>query len=311
MTNNCDLEKVRPPAILVTGVPRSGTTWLARLLATAPGTAMTGREPMNPGARQYSLGGTLEGWSRLQQPSPRQKRALRSAYRGVNPFVYSRYGRRQWAAPFSRTRLIMKDPFAMLSISAIRRVTRARAILIYRHPGAVLASYRRMGWAPDLDQIVPILRQHPDQTGDLDLAHIGLGRTSSEAAEMGLFWAGLHSLALGDVATTDTIVLAHDEIAAKGADAAHRLFDELGLCWNASSAREFSSDGRGQGGGPTPASQSSGHTLHHFDRAPAAVAHAWREQLTRDELVEIEEVAGPTLARLDAARFRLHGEESP
>ena len=45
--------------ILVTGVPRSGNTWLARLLATSPGTAMAGREPMNPRGRQYALGGTL------------------------------------------------------------------------------------------------------------------------------------------------------------------------------------------------------------------------------------------------------------
>ncbi len=304
-------DDVRPPAILVTGVPRSGTTWLARLLATAPGTAMTGREPMNPGARQYSLGGTLDGWSRLQQPSPKQQRALRSAYRGVNPFVYSRYGRRQWAAPFARTRVIMKDPFAMLSIAAIRRVTGARAVLIYRHPGAVLASYRRMGWTPDLDQIAPILRRNPDQAVDLDLARSEPGHPTSEAAEMGLFWAGLHVLALDDLATTDTIVLAHDEIATKGADAAHRLFDELGLGWNASSAREFSGDDRGGAGAATSTPQPSDHTLHHFDRAPAAVAHAWREQLTRDEIEEIEEVAGPTLARLDAARFRLHGDELP
>ena len=56
--------------ILVTGVPRSGTTWLARLLAGSPGTALAGREPMNPRGRQYALGGTLTGWARLSDLTP-------------------------------------------------------------------------------------------------------------------------------------------------------------------------------------------------------------------------------------------------
>ena len=89
--------------ILVTGVPRSGTTWLARLLALSPATALAGREPMNPRGRQYALGGSLDGWARLTDPSPYQRFLLRSAYRGWNPMVYSRFGTRQWAGPLPQT----------------------------------------------------------------------------------------------------------------------------------------------------------------------------------------------------------------
>ena len=58
--------------ILVTGVPRSGTTWLARWLAAGAGMALPGREPMNPHGRSYALAGTLTGWVRLSEPTPRQ-----------------------------------------------------------------------------------------------------------------------------------------------------------------------------------------------------------------------------------------------
>ena len=148
----------RPP-ILVTGVPRSGTTWLARVLATADRVALAGREPMNPRGKQYALAHTLGGWTRLEDPSSRQRWALRTAYRGLNPWLYSRYGRRQWAAPLPWTRLVVKDPFAMLSLPAVVSVTGARAVFLYRHPGAVLASYRRMGWRPDLDELRPLVER--------------------------------------------------------------------------------------------------------------------------------------------------------
>ena len=37
---------------------------------------------MNPRGKQYALGGTLDGWTRLTDPTPRQRLLLRAAYRG-------------------------------------------------------------------------------------------------------------------------------------------------------------------------------------------------------------------------------------
>jgi len=159
--------------LLVTGMPRSGTTWLARLLASARGTALTGREPMNPRGRQYALAGTLSGWARLTTLSRKQEAALSRAYAGRTPWVYSRYGHRQWAALVPRTRIVVKDPFAMLSIPAIHRVTTAQPVLIYRHPGAVLTSYQRMGWAPDVEELRPIVAEFIERHGDQPGLHTG------------------------------------------------------------------------------------------------------------------------------------------
>ncbi|MGL5825283.1 MAG: sulfotransferase [Nocardioides sp.] len=283
--------------LLVTGVPRSGTTWLARLLSMAPGTALAGREPMNPRGRQYALSGTLGGWTRLELPTSRQRRALRATYRGINPRTFGRYGRSQWRAPWPGTRVVVKDPFAMLSVPCIAAVTGARAIQLYRHPGAVLASYRRMGWHADVAELRPF-GEAADRAGALvgelwaqDPAEL------NDTDAMGVFWSVLTTIALDGLAqTSGAIMVAHREVAAGGLVASARLFDELGL--------EFSDDARAELDriGTANTDQQS---LHRFDRNPADVADAWKKHLSAADLTRIELITQPVRDRVEGARLRL------
>ncbi len=287
--------------ILITGMPRSGTTWLARLCAMAPGTALAGREPMNPRGRQYALAHTLSGWARLENPDKRQRRALRTAYTGLNPLVYSRYGHRQWAAPLPWTRLIVKDPFAVLSIPAISRTTHARTVVVYRHPGAMLASYRRMGWEPDLEELQPVLRDYRKTSGDTspDVRDLPASGEVSEAEAMGRFWASLYAVVLHDMdAQADVVLVSHEELAAGGTAAGLRLFDTLGLSWGKEAAAEMAKESANSGA--VQANQ-----LHDFDRPPAQVATAWRTKLAAGELEAIEGATVTMRQRLAARRFAL------
>jgi sulfotransferase family protein len=290
----------RPP-ILVTGVPRSGTTWLARALATADRVALAGREPMNPRGKQYALAHTLNGWTRLERPSTRQRWALRTAYRGINPWLYSRYGRRQWAAPLPWTRLVVKDPFAMLSLPAVASVTGARVVLLYRHPGAILASYRRMGWQPDVDELLPIVEQLRTRgsagdpfwvaPSDLDL--------SRPPNAMGWFWGVLCATALADLsAFPGSLVVSHEEVATGGPEALARLFQALGLSATRATDLEY-------GEHAAPGQGTGARRLHNFDRSPTQVANAWRDKLGEGELELIEATTATVRERLDAARLPL------
>ncbi|MBR7743695.1 sulfotransferase [Phycicoccus sp. BSK3Z-2] len=284
----------RPDPVLVTGMPRSGTTWLARLLAQAPGSALAGREPMNPGAGQYRLGGTLSGWARIDTASARQHRALRRAYRAATPAVYSRYGIRQWAAPLPRTRLVVKDPFALLSVPAIVGATGARAVVIHRHPGAMLASYRRMGWQPDLGELVPVVDRFRRERGDgaPEIPELPHEADPGGALAMGWFWAALYAMALTDVdRAPGTLVVSHRRIATDPA-ACRRVHNALGVPWGPAADAEFSREHSDTGGRDR---------LHNFDRAPQEVADAWRTALAPEEVEEIEEVTREVRARMDRA----------
>ena len=271
--------------VLVTGVPRSGTTWLARLLATAPGTTLAGREPMNPRGRQYALGGTLDGWTRLREPTPGQERRLRAAYRGLNPFVYSRYGTRQYAAPLPGTRLVVKDPCALLAIAPVSRITGAVPVLVYRHPGAVLASFRRMGWRPRVDEVRDLLP--------------GLAPADADpATELAAFWAAMHRAALDDLADIpEAVVVSHSELAHSGAAGGATLLTALGLETSDRTTAELTKQG-------SQVAVAAGR-LHDFDRAPAVVAEAWRTKLPAGDLDIVEQIAGDTLAELDSRRLQL------
>jgi hypothetical protein len=296
---------VRQP-ILVTGVPRSGTTWLARLLTDSPGTALAGREPMNPRGRQYGLGGTLGGWVRLVEPDVSQRRRLRSAYAGINPWLFSRYGRRQWAAVLPWTRVIVKDPFAMLSMPAVCRATGARPVLLYRHPAAVLTSYRRMRWLPDVDELAPVVDRYNRTAGDGSRApEVPEGAAESDVVAMAWFWSALYTMALADVAQIpDALVVSHEELAAGGAPARHRLFAELGLSSGGDASEDPGADAVEEGAAAERGDH-HGEGLHDFDRAPAKVATAWRTKLTADEIATIEERTAEVRDRLLSARLIL------
>lgn len=285
--------------ILVTGMPRSGTTWLARLLTSVPGTALTGREPMNPRGRQYALAGTLSGWARVETLSRRQRRALVTSYSGINPWVYSKYGQRQWAAALPGVRLIVKDPFAMLSLPAVHEATGARSILVYRHPGAGLTSYRRMGWSPDLDELGPIvdgfLSTHGRVTGVERLPATEL----NEVEAMAWFWNSLYGMALHDRASLQhSLVVSHSDVAQGGPFFAQQLYATLGLRWGKEVVRHLRGEER-----PQP-SKSNATTLHNFNRPPEQVAHEWQDKVTAAERALIEDRTAEVYSLLSDARYR-------
>ena len=288
-------------AVLVTGVPRSGTTWLARELARSRGTALGGREPMTPRGRQFALAGTLNGWVRLTEPSARQRRALRTGYRGLDPRVFSRYGHRQWAAPLPWTRVVVKDPFALLSLPAVVATTGARVVLVFRHPAAVLASYRRMGWAPDLEELSAVLAGTDLRDDDGHRVVLPRPGEVDDVEAMARFWDVLHRLALADTADLPGLVVVdHEDVAAADGRvlAAARAALDLPPV-EASTA---------PGTTPAPAapvrSPEGDGALHRLDRAPEQAAQAWRSQVDPAEAARCEALTGPTRARLDALRLR-------
>lgn len=251
---------------------------------------------MNPRPGQYALGGTLSAWTRLASPTARQKLVLRSTYAGLNPRTYGRYGSGQWRAPLPWTRLVVKDPFAMLSIPAISRVTRAVPILVYRHPGAVLTSYRRMGWSPDLGEVQEFVHELAKLRPSLAASWDGINGFS-EAGRMAMFWCLLNVLALDDCRRVPgSVVVAHHEIASGGTDGVAALFEQIGLAPSQRTAMLMAETGR-------PSKDPATGSLHQLDRAPSEVAESWRGRLPEDELSQIEDVASEVIEDLERARL--------
>jgi len=280
----------RPGSVLVTGVPRSGTTWLARELARSRGAGLAGREPMNPRRGQFALGGTVTGWTELAPPSARQARLLRRCYAGREPRVLSRYGEHQLRAALPGGTTVVKDPFALLSLPAVVAATGTAAVVVYRPAAAVLASYRRMGWRADTTE----LRALPGAPS---------GPAPQDDAEaMVEFWNELHERVLQVLpGLPGVLVVSHAELLAGGAPAVEVLLSRLGLpSLRPVAARQPARTAasallrrRVRAGRPR---------LHDFQRSGSEVAEGWRSRVDDAERLQLERATASVWQRLEDVR---------
>lgn len=161
-----------PRLILVTGMPRSGTTAVGRMLSLARGTC-TLHEPFNyhvglkeidcyfeiPGAGTFSrqkLDHCVDRMRALDlsyKPGvfPGEGRWRRAAKRVVGGRAINSY-RRCRLTPSLRT-IIWKDPCACFTADIVTAAHGAEVVVTLRNPWAVAASFKRLDWGFDLDDI--------------------------------------------------------------------------------------------------------------------------------------------------------------
>ena len=147
--------------ILVTGAHRSGTTWVGKMLALAPGVAYV-HEPFSPktpkglspaGFERYFTVVTSANERRYRDGLKRsldlrydigaQVQSARSWRDLVRiPRDYRRLRRRRG----SGRRPLMKDPIALLSAEWLADSFGMDVVVLIRHPAAFAASLKRLGW---------------------------------------------------------------------------------------------------------------------------------------------------------------------
>ena len=180
--------KPKRASILVTGAPRTGTTFAGALLGLARGVGVI-FEPFHPDAGVAGITGEMldNGLEPLAAPlrvefpfitadhllAPRFDRLYRDAIAGraayQRPQYPGRHGRvtalarrlftsrlalqNRWAAawPF-HNRWIVKDPHLCLASEHVHRAMGAPCLVTIRHPLATAESWTRLGWNPDLRQ---------------------------------------------------------------------------------------------------------------------------------------------------------------
>jgi len=248
---------------------------------------MLGREPMNPRAGQFGLAREASQWTRWTEAPPRARRILRATYRGWEPRAYGRLGSRQWRAPLPGTRIIVKDPFALLSVAAVVEATGAVPVVVYRRPEAVLASYRRMGWRADVAEFMALG------------ATIPAGSSDDDVAAMAAFWTFGYETVLDDLdrAVPGAVVVSHEELTRGGASAQRVLLDAIGL------DRAPVPDPPDTDGGNR--SEVRQDRLHNLERSPEEVMSGWQERITEPEGRMLAGATDETLARLATRRLLL------
>jgi Sulfotransferase family len=284
--------------ILVTGAHRSGTTWVGKMLALAPGVTYI-HEPFNPRTAaglsparfdRYFTVVTSENEARYR---PGLEQTLRFRY-GLGAQLRSLRGGRDFAriprdlarverARMSGARPLVKDPIALLSADWLAETFGMDVVVLIRHPAAFAASLKRLGWKHSFatfiqDGRVPEVLQPYE--AEIREQAASPGEIMAQAA---LLWRVLYNAVDGyRERHPGWSFLRHEDVSAEPIATFERLYAELGLEFTASArqsiARASASDNPAEL--PTP---------HAVELDSAASLGRWRDDLTADEVETLRE----------------------
>jgi hypothetical protein len=231
--------------VLVTGAPRSGSTWVGNVLALAPGTGYV-HEPFNrhcprgvcrAGLTSFAyiteeneapylapLGDTL-AWRYSTAAELRGLRTPRGVVRLARDFAYFEAMRQRQA------RVILKDPLALFSADWIARRFAARVVVIIRHPAAFVASMRAARWRISFHSFSRQPRLIEDRLAPYaDAIAAALATPPDAIATYTLLWMLLHhQIDLLREEHPDWIFVRHEDLSREPATEFRVLFDKLGL----------------------------------------------------------------------------------
>ena len=310
--------------IFVTGAPRSGTTFVGHTLS-APLQVDYIHEPFNPdcgisginrrflylrpdgsdsAAVRESIGGLFRYDVKLSTGYYPEDSVLK---KGVKAIVGSRgpfYLRLAKINPF-HTAAVVKDPVGCLLTAYLAEQHRVRPVVMVRHPVAVAASVKRLGWKPDLEFLAgqPHLAEdyfQSDCWADADLS------TPIRAAAWE--WRALNTVLLAQAALhPDWLLIRHEDLSAEPVATFRTLYRELDLPWSDRLERDVLR--RTRGSNPTEARR--GRTQD-FSRDSRGLLDLRLGMLTAEERREVfaitEDVA---LDLYPEESFRLESADGP
>jgi hypothetical protein len=276
---NKSIAKPLSVPVLITGLPRSGSSWVGEVLARRPGVRYR-YESLN----QHwvpQLRGTL-GHFRYQRPGTPGGKGLRAAVDGA---LKGKQSARQLLRAFYRGypqatlrpkgRLLLKDPTACLLAAWIESQRDVQVVLLVRHPCGFASSVHALQWPFHLQRMLtqrPLLEDHLDPFRGL------LEQCLKDPwASLGGFWAATH-LVLQAQAGPGWITAHYEQLCARPQTAFETLAADLGL------ARTAVANTRPVAAADTDTDPGSTR------RNSGRMAMIWRERMSNEEINSVMEV---------------------
>jgi hypothetical protein len=282
------------PPILVTGVYRSGTTWVGSMLAAAGLWHL--HEPFNP---NRGLWPRELGYADPGRALPGVDDFVRRLLRGGNRSALRLPRSGRWfmplrILPMRPRRVLIKDPSAAFLTEYLVRRHGMRALVVFRHPAAVVGSFLRLDWPTG----AIVARLIADETlvneqlaGQTRLMEEAVGRRDA-------FSGAVLCACVADVLWRfaernpgSILRLSYEDLCRDPIGGFRALFDRLGLAYD----ERVRAVHLGLTGG-----EASGGSEHGVVRASSEVAGRWRARMAPDDLAIVRETwgrIGPPLYR--------------
>jgi hypothetical protein len=223
--------------ILVTGMHRSGTTWVGRMLA-ASREAVYFHEPLNLDCSPALLRRSLE--TQYVYITDENEGDYLDAFRRLLAFpLGSRVLERRRSQRLRRlgrllqarathARALLKDPFAVFSAPWFARRLRAEVVVVVRHPLAVVGSTKRLHWGFDPKWLLgqPLLMRDRLEPFRAELE----SPPTDIVGQAALLWRLVYGVVRDYAQELPQVrVVRHEDLSRDPAAEFERLYDELGL----------------------------------------------------------------------------------
>ena len=274
--------------ILITGSHRSGSTWLASMLALSKNSLMA-HEPFNIQSWAYALDGLAKYWFTYAPALPQD--AALEAYSKV---IEQRTGKiflknqlQHWIPPLRHQRLIIKDPIAALSSDWIAKNFDLEVIVLVRHPAAFAASLKRLGWWHPLEHF---LKQTALMQRHLEPYRAEIASKPQDIVEQAaIIWKCLYGVLLTYLDSHPNWLVSKHEVLSRNPIAELRaMYEALGLQWSTTVEENVLRYTRCGNSVDAPKG-----TVHHLQRDSVANIARWKETLTADEIAQVYEITSP------------------
>jgi sulfotransferase family protein len=291
--------------VLLTGIPRSGTTWVGRIL-TVSGELGYINEPFNLSVSPGSFRVPAEHWytyvseENEGQFLPALARALAFEYplarelRRCRNRVDLDHTLRSWRS-FARSRgrrPLVKEPHAVFSAAWFARRLESDIVVMVRSPLAVVSSWKRLGWDVDFAHLLeqPLLMR--DWLGPFESEmHAALSPSWQLIDRVALLWRVIYSV-VSDHRFPKACLLRHEDLSRDPSDGYRMLYGALGLTFTPRVIDAVRASSSSENLSETTVEQP--HETHLDSRSNL---DNWRHRLERDEIARIRRTTEETAAR--------------
>lgn len=291
--------------IIVTGLHRSGTTWLGRVIRKT-GEVASLHEPFN---KAFGMCGVPDWYPYYEQSTQSPENAIvekliadlfggraqylwrhpeHSAFKNlVRKLIGSRSEREYRLAVRSKSpRVMLKDPFCLFLSGFLIEKYDARVVVIVRHPAAHLVSMRRMNW------VAPLATLLKHRAFREKLAFDFPDRTPEELPEIDVnsyFWLAAHRyiLSLRESFPDRVLVCRHEDISREPVPNILSICSFLNID-GPGPAVDYAAEST-SGSVVRPADRQ----LHSFSRDGQALTNYWRRVLSRTEVDHVRDIVAP------------------
>lgn len=248
-----------PRGLLVTGLPRSGTSWVGKMLE-ASGRLVYVNEPMNPSHPPGRSPGVLDAsvehyfhyicddnadpWrAAFTDTLGLRYRLGRELATNRRPYDLARAAR--YATLFAAGRLrrhgaLLDDPYALFSAGWLARTYDIPAVVLIREPVAFVGAWRAHHWTVDSGELLSqplLMRDHLEPSRD-ELTDVA--GSSDWLASTAALWNATYRAVDKLVRTDDRLHLVrYEDLVADPVGGFRDLYARVGLAWSPAASRRI------------------------------------------------------------------------